>query len=237
MPATLVPNEGKKLDVTIDGATYLRYPIKTRLINSGDDLFALLAEYVAPHVRTNDILFVSEKIVCICQGRMIRRDAVQTSWLARLLASKVKNYAGTPQFRGLGHGTAPAMQLVIEEAGYPRVLLAALVSALTRPLGVSGAFYFIIGKQAKSIDCPMSWTLEPFTEYAKRAPLAPDEVARDIKKHLGVETIIVDANYRGAFSLGKSTSTITEKFIRELLRDNPAGQDSEMTPFFLVRKV
>ena len=64
----------------------------------------------------------------------------------------------------------------------------------------------------------------------------PDEVARDIKKKFNVETVIVDANYRGAFSLGKSTSAISERFIRELLRDNPAGQDNEMTPFFLVRK-
>ena len=61
-------------------------------------------------------------------------------------------------------------------------------------------------------------------------------VARKISSRFGVETVIVDANYRGAFSLGKSTRAITEKFIQELLRDNPAGQDSEMTPFFIIRK-
>ena len=195
----------------------------------------LLTEYVAPHLAPGDLLFVSEKIVCITQGRIIHRDAVKTSWLARFLASKVRNYAGTPQFRGLGHGTAPAMQLLIEEAGYLRVLLAALISAITRPLGISGAFYFIVGRLAKSIDCPMSWTLEPYTEYAKMAPHKPDTVARKICEKFSVETVIVDANYRGAFSLGKSSS-ISEEFIRELLADNPAGQDSEMTPFFIIRK-
>lgn len=236
MPPTLVPNKGKNLDILAHGTRYLRLPIKTPLIKPGDDLVKLLAEYAAPHLLPGDILFISEKVVCVCQNRIIRADEVKTSWLARLLAKRVRNYAGTPQFRGLGHGTAPAMQLLIEEASYPRTLLAAAVSALTRPLGIKGAFYYLVGKQAKSIDCPMSWTIPEFKDYAKRAPHDPDGVAREVKKHFGVETVIVDANYRGAFSLGKSTSAITEKFIQELSRDNPAGQDSEMTPFFIVRK-
>ncbi|MBI4089012.1 coenzyme F420-0:L-glutamate ligase [Candidatus Kaiserbacteria bacterium] len=231
----LAANKGKSLEAVVGGVRYLRLPIKTRLIRVGDNLMELLTEYAAPHLTPGDLLFVSEKIVCVTQGRIIHRDAVKTSWLARLLASKVRNYVGTPQFRGLGHGTAPAMQLLIEEAGYPRTLFAAAVSALTRPLGIGGAFYYLVGKQAKSIDCPMSWTIEEFKEYAKRAPLDPNGVARKIKECFGVETAIVDANYRGAFSLGKS-SAISEKFICELLADNPAGQDSEMTPFFIIRK-
>jgi len=236
MPSELVPNEGKNLDVVVAGVRYLRLPIKTRLIQVGDDLMELLTEYAAPHIVPGDVLFVSEKVVCVTQGRIIRADAVKTSWLARLLSRQVKNHVGTPQFRGMGHGTAPAMQLLIEEAGYLRVLFAALISALTRPLGIKGAFYYLVGKQAKSIDCPMSWTIEEFKDYAKKAPKDPHGVARALKEKFGVEAVIVDANYRGAFSLGKSTSAITEKFIRELLRDNPAGQDSEMTPFFLVRR-
>ncbi len=234
--SSLEANEGKKLENTVGGERYLRLPVKTRLIEPGDDLAALIEEYAAEHLAPGDLLFVSEKIVCLTQNRIIRRDEVKTSWLARLLSKRVRNYAGTPQFRGLGHGTAPAMQLLIDEAGYTRTLFAAAISALTRPLGIKGAFYYIVGKQAKSIDCPMSWTLKPYTEYAKMAPADPHGVARDLKKRFGSETVIVDANYRGAFSLGKSSRSITEKFIRELLSDNPAGQDSEMTPFLIVRK-
>jgi hypothetical protein len=236
MLETLVPNKGKNLDTVVDGIRYLRLPTKTRLIQVGDNLIELLREYVAPHLLPDDILFISEKVVCITQGRIIHRDEVKTSWLARFLSTKVRNHVGTPQFRGLGHGTAPAMQLLIDEAGYPRTIFAAVVSALTRPLGIKGAFYYLVGKQAKSIDCPMSWTIEEFKDYAKRAPANPDGVAREIRDTFKVETVIVDANYRGAFSLGKSTSGITEKFIQKLLSDNPAGQDSEMTPFFIVRK-
>jgi hypothetical protein len=238
MPTDLVPNPGKNIDAVAQGVRYLRLPIKTRLIEQGDDLMKLLEEYATPHLKEGDLLFVSEKIVCICQpGRMIKTADVKTSFLARLLSSKVRNHVGTPEFRGLGHGTAPAMQLLIEEAGVPRVLFATAVAAVTRPLGIKGAFYYLVGKQAKSIDCPMSWTLLPYTEYAKKAPLDPNGVAKKIKERFGAETVIVDANYRGAFSLGKSTRAISEKFVQEVLHDNPAGQDSEMTPFFIIRKV
>ena len=236
MHLEFTPNKGKNLDTVVAGVRYLRLPIKTRLIEFGDDLFELLVDYVEPHLQSGDILFVSEKIVCITQGRIIHRDDVQTSWLARFLSSRVRNHVGTEKFRGFGHGPPPAMQLLIEEAGYPRTIFAAAISALTRPLGIKGAFYYLVGKQAKSIDCPMSFTLEQFKDYAKRAPENPNGVARKIRDRFGVETVIVDANYRGAFSLGKSTRAITEKFVLELLRDNPAGQDSEMTPFFIVRR-
>ncbi len=233
---TLSPNAGKTLEGSVAGTRYVRLPIKTPLVMPGDDLFALLDEYVKPHLKPGDLLFVSEKIVCICQNRVIRAADVKTSWLARLLSRRVRNHVGTPQFRGYGHGTAPAMQLLIDEAGYPRALFAALAAAVTRPLGVKGAFYYLVGKQAKSIDCPMSFTLEPFKDFAKRAPRDPNGVAQALKARYGVETVIVDANYRGAFFLGRSTRTITDAFIVELLKDNPAGQDSEMTPFLVVRK-
>lgn len=235
-PTILEPNKGKSLEAVAAGERYLRLPIKTRLIEPGDNLFDLLTEYVVPHLQPGDMLFVSEKIVCITQNRIVRTSEVKTSALARLLAKRVRNHVGTPQFRGFGHGTAPAMQLLIEEAGVPRVLFAALVAAVTRPFGLKGAFYYLVGKRAKSIDCPMSFTLAPYTEYAKRAPQEPAKVAQDIRIRFGVETVIVDANYRGAFSLGKSAQAPKERFIRELLRDNPAGQDSEMTPFFIIRK-
>lgn len=232
----LAANEGKNLEVGVRGVMYMRLPVKTRLITGEDNLLKLLEEYAAPHLQPGDLLFVSEKIVCITQGRMVKTADVKTSALARLLSRQVRNHVGTPQFRGLGHGTAPAMQLLIEEAGYPRVFLALLAALVTRPIGIKGAFYYVCGKQAKSIDCPMSWTIAPYTEYAKRAPLDPNGVARKIRDKFKVETVIVDANYRGAFSLGKSSRSITERFVREVLRDNPAGQDSEMTPFLIIRK-
>ena len=41
------PNKGKTIEAEVRGIRYLRLPIKTRLITSGDDLMKLLEEYVA----------------------------------------------------------------------------------------------------------------------------------------------------------------------------------------------
>ena len=230
------PNSGKKIAIVVQGEIYLRLPIQTRLIQENDNLAMLLQEYVVPHLKDGDLVFISEKIVAITQGRIIRIKDVKISWLARFLAKRVNNKVNTPDFMGYGHGTAPAMELFIQEAGYPRVIFAAFVSMVTRPFGIKGLFYLICGKNAKSIDCPMSYTLPPYTEYAKRAILNPMGVADKIKGQLGNDTIIIDANYLGVFSLGKSNNDIQEKFIQKLFRDNPAGQDGEMTPFFIIRK-
>src|SRR5690242_791649 len=102
MAEALIANPGKKLDASTAEGHYLRLPVKTRLVAPGEGLMELLDQYVAPHIRSGDILFVSEKIVCICQNRIVNTNEVETGWLAQTLAKRVRNYAGTPQFRGLG---------------------------------------------------------------------------------------------------------------------------------------
>lgn len=234
--ASFKPNKGKSLDIDVNKDTYLRLPIRTGLITEHDDLIAKVRTYALPHLRDGDLLFISEKIVALTQGRIIRIRDIRPSWLARFLARRVNNGRGTANFRGFGHGTSMGMELFIQQAGYPRVLLAAAIAALTRPFGIKGLFYRVCGKMAKSIDCPMSFTIHPYLNYAKLAPLDPKGVARHIKDTFGHETVVVDANYRGVFSLGRSSASVTEAFIRNVFRDNPAGQSDEMTPFFIVRK-
>jgi hypothetical protein len=233
-----VPNPGKKIEIEVDGILYRRLPIKTRLITMRDtDLLPLVDEYVRPHLQEGDVVFVSEKALTITQGRVVDMSDIKPTPFARFLARHVGNYYGTDDFHGFGHGTDLAMQLFIEEAGYLRIFFAALVSAVTRPFGIRGLFYRICGVRAKSIDCPMSFLILQYAHSAKLAPNDPDGAARAIKNRLdGHETVILDANYRGAFSLGKSTRSISENFIGKLFRDNPLGQSDEMTPFCIVRK-
>lgn len=236
MATDFKPNPGKSLEIEADGVTYLRLPVKTPLLTEKDDIMAFIAKYAAPYLRPTDLFFVSEKVVAVTQGRVININEIKPTWFSRFLAHRVHNNYGTKDFKGFGHGTPMAMQLFVEEAGYPRIILAAAVAAITRPLGIKGAFYYISGKRAKSIDCPMSFSILEYAHYAKLAPNDPDGVARSIKEKFGVETVILDANYRGAFSLGKSTRAITEKFILALFKDNPLGQSDEMTPFCIVRR-
>ncbi len=232
-----IPNPGKQLAIDVDGFTYLRLPVRTRLITMDDtDLIPLINEYVAPYLRDSDIVFVSEKALTITQGRVVDMSDIKPTRFARFLARNVGTYYGSSDFRGFGHGTDLAMQLFLEEAGYPRVIFAAVVSAVTRPLGIRGLFYAICGKQAKSIDCPMSFLILQYAHSAKLAPNDPSGAARRIKECIGHDVVVLDANYRGAFSLGKSNRAISESFIGKLFRDNPLGQSDEMTPFAIVRR-
>lgn len=230
------PNKGKEINIDVGGTVYARYPIKTPLINPGDSLEKLINELVKPYLKPNDVIFISEKVVAITQNRIVPIKEIKPSWLARLLAHNVKNNWGTKDFRGFGHGTPMAMELFIREAGVPRVIFAAGVSAVTRPLGIKGAFYALSGKNAKSVDCPMSFILYPYTQYAKLAPLKPSRVSKELKEKFNHEVVVVDANYQGVYSLGKSDSKLTEKFIHDVFRDNPLGQSDEQTPLCIVRK-
>jgi hypothetical protein len=236
--AEFIANPGKQITIDVDGITYQRLPVRTRLITLKDtDLLPIIEEYVKPYLQAGDILFISEKALTITQGRVVDMSDIKPSSLSRFLAKNVGNYYGSAKFRGFGHGTALAMQLFLEEAGYPRVIFAGIVSAITRPFGIKGMFYRICGKRAKSIDCPMSFLILEYAHSAKLAPNNPSGEARRFKKSIGSDAVILDANYRGAFSLGKSTRTISEDFIKKLFLDNPLGQSDEMTPFAIVRKV
>jgi hypothetical protein len=236
MASEFKANKGKQIEIDVDGVTYLRLPIRTPLVTEKDDIFDLVAKYVAPHLQPGDVIYISEKVLTVTQGRIMNMNDIKPSRLARFLAHRVRNNYGTKDFKGFGHGTPMAMQLFIEEAGYLRVIFAAGVSAVTRPFGLKGAFYYLCGKRAKSIDCPMSFSILEYAHYAKLAPAHPDRVAREIRDKFACDVVILDANYIGAFSLGKSTRNITEKFIGKLFKDNPLGQSDEMTPLCIVRK-
>lgn len=232
-----VPNPGKQIAIEVDGIRYDRLPVRTRLITLKDkDIFPIIEDYVAPYLKPGDTLYISEKALCITQGQVISMSDIHPGALARFLARRVGNNYGSEDFYGFGHGTSLAMQLFIEEAGYLRILFAAAVSAITKKMGIHGLFYRISGVRAKSIDCPMSFLILEYAHSAKLAPHDPNGVAKAIKKRFGVEAVILDANYRGAFSLGKSTPALSEEFIGKLFRDNPLGQSDEMTPFAIARK-
>ena len=223
--------------IEVDGTKYDRILVKTRFISVDDnDIIPLIEEYARPYLQPGDTLYVSEKALTITQGRVVDMSEITPSFWARLFAGNVRNNFGTSDFKGFGHGTPLAMQLLIEEAGYPRAIFAAFIAAITRPLGIRGAFYYLCGTQAKSVDLPMSFLILEFAHAAKLAPLAPAKAAKRIKEKFGCEAVILDSNYRGAFSLGKTTNAISETFIDKLFKGNPMGQSDEMTPFCIVRK-
>ena len=231
---TGVANEGKALEVDIDGARYRRIPIRTRVVMPGDDLDDIIREYALEHAAAGDTLFVTEKIVAITQGRSYAVSDIQPRKLARFLARYVTR---TPY--GPGLGMPETMEMALRECGTPRILFAAAVSAVTKAFGRSGDFYRIAGDRARAIDGPTSGTIPPYNSAVVLGPERPREVAQHLKTLLapGVEVAVVDINDLGGNILGSTLSKTDEKTLLAVLRDNPLGQGHQSTPLGIVRAV
>jgi dsDNA-specific endonuclease/ATPase MutS2 len=77
----------------------------------------------------------------------------------------------------------------------------------------------------------------PYTEYAILPPLNPEKTCNDIETKLNIKTIIIDGNNINTEIIAKSKSTsLSKAILRQILLDNPMGQDDELTPFVLIRK-
>ncbi|PID94584.1 MAG: F420-0--gamma-glutamyl ligase [Bacteroidales bacterium] len=225
-------NEGKNLAIEIDGVKWLRVPIKTHVVMRDDKLFEdVVDKYTANIRQADDIVFCSEKIIAITQGRSYPIDEIKPSWLAKLL---VKFVYKSPY--GIGLGSPHTMQLALEDVGLPRILLGCVAAAVTKPFGVRGVFYKVCGPKAYAIDGPCEYTLPPYNRYAKKAPANPNKVAVEMKKRLGNEFVVLDANDLNVDILGKSSKHLDDHFLKALFKDNPLGQSSQQTPIAIVRK-
>jgi len=241
-------NEGKKLEVEVEGKKYLRYPVKTEVFKKGDnisdEIVTLLHGYIANNNETmrqcNNkkwFLIISEKIVAIAQGRSYFLWEIKPNFWAKLLSKYVTK---TPY--GIGLGSPWTMQLAIREIGVIWVMVAAIIAGITKPLGIKGVFYRIAGETVRSIDGPTEYSLYPSNVSAKLGPKDPQLVAKKIAEQvqnskfkvqnfLGVA--IIDANDLGQKVLGNSTN-ISNEIIEDIFKDNPMGQADEQTPIVIV---
>ena len=225
-------NAGKALTRTVEGTSYARIPIRTRVVMPGDDLDAFILEYAKDAVQPGDLLFVTEKIVAITQGRSFKLDSIKPRKLALFLSKYVTR---TPY--GIGLGMPETMEMALRECGTPRILFAAAVSAVTKAFGRKGDFYRIAGDKARAIDGPTKGTIPPYNQAVVLGPERPREVAARLKSLLGVDldVAVVDINDLGGNILGSTMDKAGEKRLVAILKDNPLGQGHESTPLGIVR--
>ena len=121
----LRPNPEKKLKIETPWGTYCRFPIKTKVVYKGDVLTDIMDEYVMPFVKEGDMIFISEKIVAISQGRAFDIDEIKPSRLAKILCKFVYK---SPY--GIGLGSPWTMELALRDVGAPKILFAAFCSAV-----------------------------------------------------------------------------------------------------------
>lgn len=228
------PNDGKKLLITTpDGTCYQRFPVKTKVVMKGDDLKAILDECVKPYLQKGDMVYMSEKIVAISQGRSFPIDEIKPSWLAKVLSKCVYK---SPY--GIGLGSPWTMQLALMECGSVKIVFCAIISAICKVFGKRGVFYNMLGPRVRAIDGPCHFTLPPYNTHAKLAPEKPNKVAKELTEAMGgCPVIIIDANDIGVNILGKPDKNMDEDKLAAVFKDNPLGQESQQTPIAIVRVV
>lgn len=226
-------NEGKNLEVVIDGVTYERIPIKTHVVMRDDVLLDVVKKYAGSLVRDGDVLFVTEKIVGITQGRAFPLEEIRPRRLAVTLSKYV-----TKTSHGIGLGIPETMEMALRECGTPRILFAAAVAAVTKALGRRGDFYRIAGPRARAIDGPTKNTIPPYDSHVVLGPDRPDAVAAEIRAAMGkqLEVLIVDINDFGGNILGSTARRSADHLMARVLADNPLGQDRQSTPMGIIRR-
>ena len=134
-------------------------------------------------------------------------------------------------------GETIKMQYAINKVGIVKVIFASIASALTKLIGIKGVFYKIVGQEVSGLDGFYDHVWEEYGDIGIELPENPNEVCDEIKQKLGISSMIVDANDYGREILGKSSDIILEDDeLKEIIRDNPAGQGKQQTPIILIRK-
>jgi len=224
-------NPEKKIAIENRGETFFRHAIKTHFVTPRESYLELVRQYVSPLYKSGDVLSMSEKVISLCQGRIVDMCEIKIGWWARLLSRFVHMTRA-----GESVGNPYKMQIAINLAGLPRILFAAAIAAVTRPLGIKGMFYRLAGHGIAGIDGFCADAFDWYLTKGVLVPEKPDAVCNEIKTSLGIDCMIVDANDLGVEILGYSSGiAYTTHDLKALMRDNPAGQGGEQTPFVLIR--
>lgn len=200
----------------------------------GENQADLVRKYVLPLAQPGDMLSFGAKVMAMCTRNVKTRDEVKPGFWANLLW----RFAGI-NTTGVGMHEPYKLQLVIDMVGLPRVLLAAFVSAVTRPFGVHGLFYKICGQGVGGIDgFYFRSSFERYKQLALINPPNPVELCNALEKETGIPVVLMDANDIEQNQLGKCDDfPLTDDEIQDAMKDNPSGQGDELTPLILIRPV
>ena len=120
-------NEGKQVNIQVGDRTFARHAIATHFVQVGESYMDLIQKYVVPIYQEGDILSSSEKIISLCQKRIVRKSDMKLSWLAKFL-SKFASHSSA----GIGVDSPWKMQFAIDQRGALYVIWAAICAGFGR---------------------------------------------------------------------------------------------------------
>ncbi|MBR0307570.1 MAG: F420-0--gamma-glutamyl ligase [Mogibacterium sp.] len=226
-------NENKNLSIDTSTGTYERAAIQTHFVQIGEDYNELVERYVKPLWQEGDLLAIAEKIVSLCQNNVVYKKDVKVSGLAKFLS----RFATQHNSAGIGVGDVYKMQYAIDINGGAKVFAAAVCAGFGKLVGKRGIFYDMVGEEVRGLDGFYPDVFPVYGEFGIPLPRDPKGVCNEIKQKTGISCMIIDANDFTRDILGTSDDVkLSEDELCEIIRDNPAGQDDQCTPFILIRK-
>ena len=225
-------NPNKKIEIKLGDKTYKRHAIETHYVQIGENYIDIIEKYVKPIYEDGDIISISEKIIGLCQKRVVYKKDVKVSKMAKFLSKfAMKSDAG------VGVDNPYKMQFAIMICGRAKVLWAAIAGGFCKIFGKRGVFYEIVGPEISGLDGFYGDVFEDYAEFGIRIPENSTGVCNEIYEKTGVKCMIVDANDFNVEILGKADSIDeTEENLKAMIKDNPAGQAKTLTPLILIRK-
>lgn len=220
-------------NINLNEVEFERFAIQTHFVEFNEDYIEIAQNYVSPIHKHGDILSISEKMIAMCQSRIIKKQDIKPGFWAKFLSK----FAASSNYGGLNDSYK--FQVAINMVGLPKILWATFCSAVTKLFGKKGVFYEIVGQEIAGMD---GLSRKPafgiYSEIVILNPENPAKVCNEIHEKLGINCMIVDANDFGVTILGKSDSLeFSDDELIELIKDNPAGQSDELTPFILIRQI
>ena len=219
----------------VNGVRYERYGIKTHFIQRGEDYIEVLRRYVSPLYQAGDVVTLGEKVISMCQDNTVEKETVKLGFWAKFLSK-----FATSNSNGIGMDEPYKLKLAINMKGLPLILWGSFWGAVCKVFGKRGVFYKIVGQDVAGIDGFYSHSaFETYHNLAVLNPREPEKVCADVYEQLGISCMLVDANDIAVEVLAKSPdlAQVSDEDLAERIRDNPAGQDDELTPFILIRDI
>ena len=226
-------NNNKAALITVNGKDYRRKAIKTHFVKQGESYIDIMKTYALPEYEEGDFISISEKIIALCQNRVVKKEDLKVGFWAKTLSKFASRTSA-----GVGVGEALKMQYAINKVGLPKILYASVASAVTKLFGKKGVFYEIVGQEVAGLDGFYNKVWDEYGEIGIEMPENPFGVCNEIKEKLGISCMLVDANDLGQEILGFSDDLKNkESILKEFIKDNPAGQEKELTPIILMKEI
>ncbi len=225
-------NEGKQVEIRVGKRTFARHAVKTHFVQLGEDYIELVRNYILPVYQPGDLVSLSEKVISLCQTRVLYEDDVRPGMLARFLCRFVHKSPAGP-----GLSIPYKMQFAINQRGSVWVVLSAIAAGFGKLVGKKGVFYTMLGIEISGLDGFYGNDIREYAHMGIMIPDQPDRVCDEIYRKTGVRVMIVDANGLNVEILGRA-SVVKEDAatLAGMIRDNPAGQARHFKPFIMIRE-